>query len=76
MLFIATNKLFIERIKVWVKLYLFFIFIFLQLFECINNYSSTSELRYVGGCIRKILNEVEIDDIDLATNLNPEEVKK
>ena len=47
-----------------------------KLFECINNYSATSELRYVGGCIRKILNEEEIDDIDLATNLNPEEVKK
>ena len=32
-----------------------------------------SEVRYVGGCIRKILNNEEIDDIDLATNLKPDE---
>ena len=37
----------------------------------INNYSEESELRYVGGCIRKIINKERVDDIDLATNLEP-----
>jgi len=47
-----------------------------KLFDSFNKYSDNAELRYVGGCVRKILNNEEIDDIDLATNLTPEEVKK
>ena len=31
-------------------------------------------LRYVGGCVRKVINKEAIDDIDLATNLKPNEV--
>ena len=27
-----------------------------KLFEAISNFNDTSELRYVGGCVRKILN--------------------
>ena len=42
-----------------------------QIFKAINNYSTDSEVRYVGGCIRKILNDEKIDDIDMATNLEP-----
>tara|TARA_Y100001970_G_scaffold261620_1_gene344935 strand:- start:399 stop:1673 length:1275 start_codon:yes stop_codon:yes gene_type:complete len=42
-----------------------------KIFDAINSYSSDSEIRYVGGCIRKILNNEEVDDIDLATNLEP-----
>ena len=45
-----------------------------KIFEVINNYSSESEVRFVGGCIRKIINKEKIDDIDLATNLKPIEV--
>jgi len=45
-----------------------------KIFEVINSYSSESEIRYVGGCLRKILNNEKVDDIDLATNLNPSEV--
>ena len=45
-----------------------------KIFEAINNYSSRSEIRYVGGCIRKAINNESIDDIDLATNLIPNEV--
>ena len=45
----------------------------LLLFSAIENYSETSELRYVGGCIRKILNNETIDDIDFAVNLKPNE---
>ena len=45
-----------------------------KIFEAINNYSNESEVRYVGGCIRKIINKEIIDDIDLATNLEPNQV--
>ena len=46
----------------------------IQIFDAINSYSSHSEIRYVGGCIRKIINDEKVDDIDLATNLEPKEV--
>ncbi len=46
-----------------------------KIFGAINNYNETSEIRYVGGCIRKILNDEKTDDIDLATNLTPDQVK-
>ena len=45
-----------------------------KIFEIINAHSSESEIRYVGGCIRKIINKEKVDDIDLATNLNPQKV--
>jgi poly(A) polymerase len=45
-----------------------------KIFDAINAYSETSEIRYVGGCIRKIIKKETIDDIDLATNLTPIEV--
>ncbi len=45
-----------------------------KIFEIINSYSSDSEIRYVGGCIRKILNNEKVDDIDLATNLEPQKI--
>ena len=31
--------------------------------------------RFVGGCVRKIINNEKIDDIDLATNIEPTKVK-
>ena len=45
-----------------------------KIFEAINSYSENSEVRYVGGCIRKVLKKEIVDDIDLATNLKPNEV--
>ena len=45
-----------------------------KIFKAINSYSLESELRYVGGCIRKIIKKEKIDDIDLATNLEPTQV--
>ena len=45
----------------------------LLIFSAIENYSESSEIRYVGGCIRKILNNEKIDDIDFAVNLKPTE---
>ncbi len=46
----------------------------LKIFQAINSYSPSSEIRYVGGCVRKIINKEKIDDIDLATNLEPNEI--
>ncbi len=46
------------------------------IFKAINSYSYESEIRYVGGCLRKIFNNEKVDDIDLATNLNPSEVSE
>ena len=45
-----------------------------KIFEAINTYSKNAEIRYVGGCIRKIIKKENVDDIDLATNLTPSEV--
>ena len=45
-----------------------------KIFEAVNSFTSESEIRYVGGCIRKIINKEKVDDIDLATNLVPEQV--
>ena len=47
-----------------------------KIFEAINTYSKNSEVRYVGGCIRKVIKKENINDIDLATNLHPTEVSK
>ncbi len=45
-----------------------------KIFEAINNFSEKSEIRYVGGCVRKVIKKENVDDIDLATNLTPSEV--
>jgi poly(A) polymerase len=45
-----------------------------KVFEAINSFSESSEVRYVGGCIRKVVKKETVDDIDLAVNLKPSEV--
>ena len=45
-----------------------------KIFDAINTYNASSEVRYVGGCIRKIINKEEINDIDFATTLEPKQV--
>ena len=47
-----------------------------SIFSAISNHNEWSDVRYVGGCVRKILNNENYDDIDLATNLNPDQVKE
>jgi len=44
------------------------------LFQAVEDYSDESEIRYVGGCVRKILKNEKVNDIDLATNLNPDQI--
>ena len=46
----------------------------IQIFNSINNYSAESEILFVGGCVRKNILKEQVEDIDLATNLNPDEV--
>ena len=45
-----------------------------KIFDVISNFSEISEIRYVGGSIRKIINNEKVDDIDLATNIIPEKI--
>ena len=45
-----------------------------KIFNSISNFSTNAEIRYVGGCIRRIIKDELVDDIDLATNLNPQQV--
>ena len=45
-----------------------------KIFNAIETFSSESEIRYVGGCVRKIINKEKVDDIDWATNLKPIQV--
>ena len=45
-----------------------------KIFNAISSFSPNGEARYVGGCVRKVINKEKVDDIDLAVNLNPSEV--
>jgi len=45
-----------------------------KIFIAIHSFSENSEIRYVGGCVRKIINKERVDDIDLAVNLKPTDV--
>ena len=47
-----------------------------KIFNAIDSFSPESEIRYVGGCIRKIINNEKVDDIDFATNLKPDQVSE
>ena len=46
------------------------------IFSYLNEIEKESKVRFVGGCVRKALCGENIDDIDLATSLEPDEVKK
>jgi len=45
------------------------------IFSHLNEIDKKDMARFVGGCIRKAFSNENIDDIDLATSLKPEEVK-
>ena len=47
-----------------------------KIFLCLNEVGKESKVRFVGGCVRKVLCGQAADDIDLATSLHPDEVKK
>ena len=46
------------------------------IFACLNETGKEDQVRFVGGCVRKSISGEYIDDIDLATIHEPNEVKK
>jgi tRNA nucleotidyltransferase/poly(A) polymerase len=46
------------------------------IFSYLNKIGEDSAVRFVGGCVRKAICGEYIDDIDLATTLEPDQVKK
>ena len=46
------------------------------IFSYLNEIGKESRVRFVGGCVRKCLYAENIDDIDLATSIEPNDVKK
>jgi poly(A) polymerase len=46
------------------------------IFSYLNETGKDQQVRFVGGCVRKALSGEKIDDIDLATSLEPSDVKK
>ena len=46
------------------------------IFSHLNESGKESKVRFVGGCVRKTISGEKTDDIDLATSLEPNEVKE
>ena len=46
------------------------------IFSYLNEIGKENRVRFVGGCVRKVICGENIEDIDLATSLEPDEVKK
>ena len=46
------------------------------IFSHLNEIEKDKNVRFVGGCVRKAFCGEIVDDIDLATSLTPDEVKK
>ena len=46
------------------------------IFSQLNEAGKEDKVRFVGGCVRKSISGENIEDIDLATILEPDEVKK
>ena len=46
------------------------------IFAQLNEIGEENKVRFVGGCVRKAISGEDIDDIDLATLLEPNEVKE
>ena len=46
------------------------------IFSQLNEIGKESKVRFVGGCVRRAICGENIEDIDLATSLEPNEVKK
>ena len=46
------------------------------IFSYLNEIGKENAVRFVGGCVRRAISGENVDDIDLATSLEPDEVKK
>ena len=47
-----------------------------MIFSYLNEIGKETSVRFVGGCVRRAIYGENIEDIDLATSLEPNEVKK
>ena len=47
-----------------------------QIFICFQNQNENYKLKLVGGCVRKLITEEKIDDMDIAINIEPDKIKK
>ena len=46
-----------------------------SIFSALENQDKSNKLMFVGGCVRKLLKKELVNDIDIATNLSPDELK-
>ena len=46
-----------------------------SIFSVLENQDKGNKLMFVGGCVRKLLKNELVNDIDIATNLSPDELK-
>ena len=46
-----------------------------SIFSVLENQDKGNKLMFVGGCVRKLLKKELVSDIDIATNLSPDELK-
>ena len=46
-----------------------------SIFSVLENQDKGNKLMFVGGCVRKLLKKELVNDIDIATNLSPNELK-
>ena len=46
-----------------------------SIFSILDNQNKSNKLKFVGGCVRKLLNKEMVNDIDIATSLTPSELK-
>jgi len=46
-----------------------------SIFSVLEHQDKINKLMFVGGCVRKLLNRETVNDIDIATNLSPDELK-
>ena len=46
-----------------------------SIFSILENQDKSNKLKFVGGCVRKLLNKEKVNDIDIATSLTPDELK-
>ncbi len=46
-----------------------------SIFSVLENQDKGNKLMFVGGCVRKLLKKELVNDIDIATNLSPDELK-
>jgi len=46
-----------------------------SIFSVLENQDKGNKLMFVGGCVRKLLKKGLVNDVDIATNLSPDELK-